>query len=46
MWKDLAMAHFQVIPRIYPRRGQKNTKNLRNAGLLAEMRNPDLQNTQ
>ena len=37
------MAQFQVIPRNSPREKQKNNTNLRDAGLLAEVRNPDLQ---
>ena len=37
---------FQVIPRNFPRETQKNAKNLRDAGLLAEVRSPDLPNKQ
>jgi len=40
------MAQFRVIIRNSPGQTQKNTKNLRDAGLLAEVRNLDLPNKQ
>jgi len=40
------MAQFQVIPRNSPGETQNNAKNLRDAGLLAEVRKLDLPNKQ
>jgi hypothetical protein len=41
-----AMAQFQVLPWNSPGETHKNTGNLRNSGLRAEVWNPDLPNMQ